>query len=121
MSLEAPDDEGVLRWPKRNRITRKGRRIDPMPTLQYFAEDDEEGQASGGLNHLVQRNVGVAQWTWKKVIVVVDSGAAEKSDAEEHVPRNIHRGIKEIQLLRKVQRDQEESKARTMDSKPCPS
>ena len=32
---------------------------------------------SGGLNHRVSRNAGGAQWTWKKVIVVVDSGAAE--------------------------------------------
>ena len=31
----------------------------------------------GGLNQLVQRNAGGAQWTWKKVAVVVDSGAVE--------------------------------------------
>ena len=32
---------------------------------------------SGGLNHLVPRNAGGAQWTRKKDIVVVDSRAAE--------------------------------------------
>ena len=29
------------------------------------------------LNHLLSRNAGGDQWTWKKVTVVVDSGAAE--------------------------------------------
>ena len=29
------------------------------------------------MNHLVPRNAGGAQWTWKKVTVMVDSGAAE--------------------------------------------
>ena len=48
-----------------------------MPTLHYLAEDDGEEQASGSLKHWVQRNAGGAQWTWKKVTVVVDSGAAE--------------------------------------------
>ena len=43
----------------------------------YFAADDEVEQASGGLNHLVQRIAGGVRWTWKKVTVVVDSGAAE--------------------------------------------
>ena len=47
------------------------------PTFHFFAEDDEEEQASGGLNHLVPRNAGGAQRTWKKVTVVVDVGAAE--------------------------------------------
>ena len=40
---------------------------------------DEDEQASRGLNHLVPRNAGGAQWTWKKVTVVVDSGAAENA------------------------------------------
>ena len=29
------------------------------------------------LNHLVRRETGEAQWTWKKATVVVDSGAAQ--------------------------------------------
>ena len=37
----------------------------------------ESEQAFGGLNHLVSRNAGGAHWTWKKVTIVVDSGAAE--------------------------------------------
>ena len=32
---------------------------------------------SGGLNHLVPRNAGGLPWTWKKVAIAVDSGAAE--------------------------------------------
>ena len=75
-SLEPPDDEGEWCWPRGNRITRWRRRVDPRPAFHYFAEDEDE-QASGGLNHLVSRNAGGAQWTWKKVNVVVDSGAAE--------------------------------------------
>ena len=52
-------------------------RVDPRPAFHYPAEDDEDEQASGGLNHLVSRNAGGAQRTWKKVTAVVDSGAAE--------------------------------------------
>ena len=47
------------------------------PAFHYFAEDDEDEQASGGLNRLASRNAGGAQRTWKKATVVVDSGAAE--------------------------------------------
>ena len=73
-SLETPDEEGEWCWTKKSRVTRWGRR---MITFHYFAEDDEGEQAPGGLNHLVSRNAGGAQWTWKKDTVVVDSGAAE--------------------------------------------
>ena len=76
-SLETPDDEGEWCWPRRNRITRWGRRVDPRPAFHHLAEDDEGEQASGGLNHLASRNAEGAQWTWKKVTVVVDWGAAE--------------------------------------------
>ena len=76
-SLETPDEEGEWCWPKMGRVTRCGRRIDPRPAFHYFAEDDEGKQAPGGLNQLVSRSVGGAQWTWKKVTVVVDSGAAQ--------------------------------------------
>ena len=51
--------------------------MDPRAKFRHLAEDDEEEQVPGGLNRLVQRNVGGPQWTWKKVTVVVDSGAAE--------------------------------------------
>ena len=76
-SLETHDEEGEWCWPKKSRVTRWGRRIDSRPAFQYLAEDDESQQASEGLNHLVSRNAGGHQWTWKKVTVVVDSGAAE--------------------------------------------
>ena len=71
------DDEGEWCWPRRNRITRWRRWVDPRPAFHHLAEDDEDEQASGGLDHLVSRNTGGAQWTWKKVTLVVDSGAAE--------------------------------------------
>ena len=54
------------------------------PAFHCFAEDDEGEEASGGLNHLVPRNAGGAEWTWKKVIVVVDFGSSREYDAEEH-------------------------------------
>ena len=72
-SLETRDEEGEWCWPKKGRVTRWRRRIDSRPAFHYLAEDDEGEQASGGLNHLVPRNAGGAQWTWKKVTVVVDS------------------------------------------------
>ena len=73
-SLDAPDDEDECRWPKRNRVAK---RVGPVPTFQYLDKDDQEKQSPGGLNHLVQRNAGGAQWTWKRATVVVDSEAAE--------------------------------------------
>ena len=77
-SLEALDDEGEWCWPRRNRITRWGKRMDPRPAFHHLAEDDEDEQASGGLNNWVQRNAGGTQKTWgRKSPVVVDSGAAE--------------------------------------------
>ena len=75
--METPDDEGEWCWPKKSRVTRWRRRIDSRPAFHYLAEDDEGQQASEGLNHLVSPNAGGAQWTWKKVTVVVDWGAAE--------------------------------------------
>ena len=74
--MEVPDDEGEWCWPRRNRITRWSRRVDPRPACHYLAKDDEDEQASGGLNQLVSRNAAGAQWTWKKVTVVGDSEAA---------------------------------------------
>ena len=62
---------------KKNSITRWSRRFDPRPAFHNFAGDDEDEQAPGGLNHLVSRNAGGAQWSWKKVTVVVDSGPEE--------------------------------------------
>ena len=59
-----------------------------MPTFHYVAEDEEEKQALGGLKHLVQRTVGGAEWTWKKVTVVVDSGVAEKSMPWSLIPES---------------------------------
>ena len=56
------------------------------PTFHNLAHDHKEEQASGGLNHLVQRNPGGAQWTWKKVTVVVDSRAAENEMPKSMFP-----------------------------------
>ena len=63
----------------------------PRPAFLHLAEDDEDEQAFGGLNHLVPRNAGGAQWMWKKVTVVVRLGSGGERDAVDHVPRNIHR------------------------------
>ena len=37
---------------------------------------------SGGLNHLVPRHAGGAQWTWKTVTVVVNPGAVHRRNGE---------------------------------------
>ena len=85
VSRHAPDDEGELCWPKWNGTTRWGKREDQRPTFHYFAEDEGE-QASGGLNHVVQRTAGEAQWTWKKGTVVIDSGAAKNVMLPKYPP-----------------------------------
>ena len=74
-SLDTYDDEGEWCWPKKSRNTRRRERTDSRPAFHYLAEDDE--QTPGGLNHLVSRDAEGTQWTWKKVTVAVDSGAAE--------------------------------------------
>ena len=71
-----PDEEGEWWWPKKSRVTRWGRRINSR-AVHYLAEEDEDEQVSRGLNHLVTRSAAGTQWTWKKVTVVVDQGAAE--------------------------------------------
>ena len=43
-------------------------------------------KASGGLNHLVSRDAAGTHWTWKKVTVVVDSGAAENMMSRSMFP-----------------------------------
>ena len=42
---------------------KKEQRMDQTPAFHYLAEDDEGEQASRGLNHLVPRTAGGAQWT----------------------------------------------------------
>ena len=86
-------------WPRRNRISRWRRRVDPRPAFHYLDEDDEGEQASGGLNHLVSRNAGGALWTWKRVTVVVDSGAADNVMAKEHVSRTTPQKATEGSIL----------------------
>ena len=54
---ETPDDEREWCWPRRNRITRWRRRMGPRPAVHQLAEDDEDEQASGGLNHLVHETL----------------------------------------------------------------
>ena len=77
-SLETPDEEGEWRWP---------------------IEEQK--------HHLVSRNAGEAQWTWKIVTVEVDSGAAENV-----MPRGMfpERGISQTERSRNgegVQRTRE--------------
>ena len=116
-----PDEEGEWCWPKKSRVTRWGRRIDSRPAFHFLAEDDEGEQASGGLNHLVSRNARGAQWTWKKVTVVVDTGAAEnvmpRSMFSEIGIRQTERGPR----MEKDSKDQEERTPRIMGSLSCPS
>ena len=55
----------------------KGEKAEELASLETLDEDQiEDEQASSGLNHLVSRNAGGAQWTWKKITVVVDSCAS---------------------------------------------
>ena len=41
MSLEAPDDEGEWRWPKRNRVAK---RVNTMPAFHYLAEETRKNR-----------------------------------------------------------------------------
>ena len=98
-SLEAPDDEGELV------LAQKGRkRMDSRPTCHYLAEDYEEEQVSGELNHLVQRNAGEAQWTVKKVTVAVDTEPAEDVTPRRTFWKYPPKRIREIQEWEEVQR-----------------
>ena len=78
-----------------------------------------DDQVSGGLNHLVPRNGGGAQWTWKKVTIAVDGSGGERG-AEDNISRNIRRGNKGFQEWTNSL-GQEESTSRIMGSKSCPS
>ena len=75
--LETHDKDGEWCWLEKGRVTRWRRRIDSLPAVHNLAEEDEDEQVSGGLNHLASRSAAGTQWTWKKVTMVVDSGAAE--------------------------------------------
>ena len=85
-SLEVSDEGGNWRKPCPRRITRWRRAKqhandeyeDWRPFFYWFAEDGDEEQYVKNLNHLVRRDAGGTQWTWKKVTVVVDPCAAEK-------------------------------------------
>ena len=46
VSLETLDDEGDWCGPRRNRITRWSRKVDPRPAFHYLVEDDEGEQTS---------------------------------------------------------------------------
>ena len=59
---ESPDGEGELTHDRQFTI---------------IAGEDEDEQVSRGLYHLASRSAAGTQWTWKKVTVVVGSGAAE--------------------------------------------
>ena len=70
-----------LRHPKRCKDAKKLKdkvRAWALTVAEYDEhQDDGEEEAFGSLNYLAQRNTGGAQWTMKKVAVVVDPGAAE--------------------------------------------
>ena len=102
LSLETPDEEGEWCWPEK-RVTRWGRRTDSRPAFHYLAEDDEDEQASRRLNHLVSRSATGTQWTWKKVTVVVDSGAVESVMPRSMFPRDGHQANREVQEWKMVQ------------------
>ena len=61
--------------PKRNRITGWRKRVDQSQHSTALQKTTKESRCLG-MNHSVQRSAEGAQWTWKKVTVVV-SGAAE--------------------------------------------
>ena len=88
--------------------------MDPRPAFHFLAEDDEDEQVSGGLNHLVPRNAGGTQWTWKKVTVVVDSGAAEQVMPRSMLPEPPTKK-QSGSRMEKGSKDQDRS------SKSCPS
>ena len=94
--------------------------MNPRPAFQYLAEGDEDEHVSGGLNHLVPRNVGGAQLTWKKVTVCSRRGGGGARDAEEHVPRNIHEETKRSKNGKRF-KGPGGSTSRIMGSKSSPS
>ena len=75
-------------WPARNRITRWRKPVDHRPTFNCPAEDDEE-QASGGLNGPTTRKRS-------SVDVGESHRRAENVNAEEHGSRNIQRKRKDL-------------------------
>ena len=91
----------------------------PRPAFHRLAEDDEEEQARGGLNHLVSRNAAGAQWTWKKVTVEIDSGAAENAMLRSMFFEILTEENGEVQ--EKDSKYQEKSTSRITGSKSCPS
>ena len=119
-SLETHDEEGEWCWPKKGRVTRWRRRTDSRPAVHYLAEEDEDKQVSRGLNHLVPRSAAGTRWTWKKVTVVVDSGAAENVMPRSMFPEM---GIRQTEMSKngKGFKDQEERTSIIMRSKSCPS
>ena len=97
----------------------QGENADEFASLE--ALDDVGEQASGGLKHLVSRSAGGAQWTWKKVTVMVESGAAKNV-----MPRSIcspKHPLKERRGPRTEEdsKEQEESTLRITGSKSCTS
>ena len=64
-------------WPKRNRITRWEKEWVNCQHSITLQKTTKESRRLEDLNHVVQRDAGGAQWPWKKVTVVADSGKAE--------------------------------------------
>ena len=98
-SLDAPDDEGEWRWPKRNRVAK---RVGPVPTFQYLDKDDEEKQTPGGLSP------GPAK-RWKSSVDVEEGhcrgrlGGCGGRDAEKLVSLNKHLSNGEIKERKRLQ------------------
>ena len=74
----------------------------------------------GGLNHLVSRSAAGTQWTWEKVTVVADSGAAENVMPRSMFPE-IGSGKQRGPQMERDSRDQGERTSKSMGSKSCPS
>ena len=76
-------------------------------------KDDEDEQVSGGLDHLVPRKLcGRGRRS-----PFCRLGSSGERDAEEHVPRDIHRRNKEVQEWKKGSKNQEVSTPRIICSK----
>ena len=108
-SLEAPDDEGEWCWPRRNRITRWDKRMDPWPSCHHLAENDEEEQASGGLEPFGPT---------KRLRSSVDVEESRRRGRLGSGGRSIHRGNGKIQEWDGVQRT---STSGTVVGRSCPS
>ena len=71
------EDDQTSSWESEPGSARRGRRV----VLAKEGQSHQMGMENclATLNHLVSRSAAGTQWTWKKVNVVVDLGAAENA------------------------------------------